>query len=409
VSRHPELYHWTDTLASRFPRLPKAYARGLALWTLGMVLARCCGLDGVALALARRLGRRENTLRQRLKEFYQEAGAKAGAKRGRRRADLAVAECFAPLLAWVLAGWTCRRLVLALDPTTLGDRLHVLCASVVYRGCAIPVAWKALAGNAKGAWHPHWCDLLARLRQALGDDWQVLVLTDRGLESPRLFQAITALGWHPLMRVKAGGKFRPDGWHRFYRLGDFAPRPGARFAAAGAAYKTSDTPLPGCTLLACWEEGQQEPWLLLTDLPPRAAHPCWYAYRAWVEQGFKVLKRAGWQWQHTRMEEPGRVERRWLTLAVGTLWLVAVGGAAELDESVAVETVGRLPEAAPHPKRRPGRRHRLFAVGVAALLGAWLDGRGPPRWRLEPETWPEPWHDIPTLTEEQFCSDKTYP
>jgi hypothetical protein len=30
-----------------------------------------------------------------------------------------------------------------------------------------------------------------------------LVLTDRGLESPTLFRAITALGWHPLMRVPA--------------------------------------------------------------------------------------------------------------------------------------------------------------------------------------------------------------
>src|SRR4051812_30608111 len=147
MSRHPELYHWQATLTSRFPKLPKVYVALLALWSLGMILARRCGLSSVALFLARLLGRKENSLRQRLREFYQEKQAKAGAKRGRKRQDFAVADCFAPLLGWVLSHWTCRRLVLALDPTNLADRLHVLCVSVVYRGLALPVAWKVLAAG----------------------------------------------------------------------------------------------------------------------------------------------------------------------------------------------------------------------------------------------------------------------
>ena len=43
------------------------------------------------------------------------------------------------------------------------------------------------------------------LHQALGEGWQVLVLSDRGLESKELLEAITTLGWHPLLRVKKGG------------------------------------------------------------------------------------------------------------------------------------------------------------------------------------------------------------
>src|SRR5262249_9171095 len=74
--------------------------------------------------------------------------------------------------------------------------------------------------------------------------------------------------------------------------------------------KTSAHPLE-CLLLACWEAGHDEPWLLLTDLAACAANPCWYAYRAWIEQGFKVAKSGGWQWQATRMTDPGRVERPW--------------------------------------------------------------------------------------------------
>ena len=83
-----------------------------------------------------------------------------------------------------------------MDPTTLGDRLHVLCVSVVYRGLAIPVAWKILPGQRPEAWHPHWCALLDCARRGVGTGWEVLVLTDRGLESPRLFELIVAHGWH---------------------------------------------------------------------------------------------------------------------------------------------------------------------------------------------------------------------
>ena len=60
------------------------------------------------------------------------------------------------------------------------------------------------------------------------------------------------------------------------------------------------------TLLACWEAGYKDPWLILTDLPPEASTACWYGLRAWIEQGFKITKRAGWQWQRTHMTQPER-------------------------------------------------------------------------------------------------------
>ena len=60
--------------------------------------------------------------------------------------------CFAPLLRWVLAGWQGTQLALALDATTLGTRFVVLAISVVYRGCAIPVAWTILPADQHAAW-----------------------------------------------------------------------------------------------------------------------------------------------------------------------------------------------------------------------------------------------------------------
>jgi len=57
---------------------------------------------------------------------------------GKKRQEVCVETCFAPLLAWVLSGWTGTQLALALDATTLGSRFEVLAISVLYCGCAIP-------------------------------------------------------------------------------------------------------------------------------------------------------------------------------------------------------------------------------------------------------------------------------
>src|SRR5262249_37760252 len=188
-------------------------------------------------------------------------------------------------------------------------------------------AWLVQTATQRGSWNDVWKDLLGRLRQALGAGWTVLVLTDRGLESADLFRAIVALGWHPLMRVKAGGQFQPAGWHRGHRLLSFAAAAGRRWVGTGVAYPTGERLTS--TLLAWWQAGQQEAWLILTDLPPAAANPAWYAFRMWIEQGFKVVKSGCWQWQHTRMSDPERAARLWAVLAVATLWLVEIGGEGE--------------------------------------------------------------------------------
>src|SRR5438093_774443 len=46
----------------------------------------------------------------------------------------------------------------------------------------------------------------------------------------------------------------------------------------------------------------------------------WYGLRAWIEQGFKITKRAGWQWQRTQMTKPERAARLWLVSVFRRGW-----------------------------------------------------------------------------------------
>ena len=352
MSRPLQLTSWNAELKQRFPDLPACTVFVLALYSTGMILAKVSGLSAVALFLGQSLCWSYHALRKRLCEFYKEAPAKSGAKHGSKRTDFDVSTCFAPLLRWILSLWTGKHLALAIDVTNLGDRFHVLCVSVVIRGNAIPVAWKVLYGGVKDPWNPYWQTLLQHLKKAVPDDWTVVVLSDRGLESAWLFGVIVGLGWHPLMRVKKGGKFKPKGWRRFYGLNELVKRVGDSFYAEGRAYASEGM---SCTLLARYALGYDEPWFILTDLPPETADAVWYALRAWIEQGFKIIKGGGLDWEKTRMEDPARVERLWLVMAVATLWVVAVGAADEVREQAeeeAKEAARKLNETIEQGRKR---------------------------------------------------------
>jgi hypothetical protein len=166
-----------EAITSGLPVLAQAQAWVLAQWCFAMEETGGCGCTTLATFLSLALGCTFASTRQRLREWYYDANDKCGLN----RRELDVRLCFAPLTKWVLAHWPGTRVALALDATSLGDRLTILVVSVVYKGCAVPIAWKILLANKPHAWKPEWLALLDLVAPALPADWQVVVLTDRGL------------------------------------------------------------------------------------------------------------------------------------------------------------------------------------------------------------------------------------
>ena len=356
MTRPQPLDRWTDQVRMAFPQLSRPQATVLALYSFGMILAQRCGLNSVVTALVPVLGVGFHTLRSRLQEFYQPAAAKSG----RRRDQLDVTTCFAPLLAWILQGWQSTRLALALDATSLGDRFTVLSIGVVYRGQAIPVAWKVLHANVPHPWKPEWIALLRVFAGLVPPGWTVIVMTDRALYARWLYREIVALGWHPVMRITKLSKFRKAGSKKAVPVTALVPRVGCRWQGRGVAFPKKPERRLECTLMACWEEGYDEPWFLVTDLDPDQAEGLWYGMRSWIEGGYKLLKSGGWQWQATRMTDPDRVERLWLVLAVATRYVLAMGGEADEEEfadaTVPEPVVRPVPSATAAGRRRHRRR-----------------------------------------------------
>jgi hypothetical protein len=351
---------WTADVCAHFPQLSHPQAAVLAETSFALMTVGQWGLDTLSDFLAALYGQPETTVRSRIREWYCETAAKKGA----HRQELDVAACFAPLLHWVceFAGADAQRLVLALDASTVGDRITILCVSVLVGGGAIPVAWKLLTGNTSGAWKPHWQALFQAVAHAIPATWCVLVTADRGLYASWLFDAICANGWHPFLRINATGFMRPEGESEWRSLDTVVSRPGETWSGRCECFKT--TPL-SCTLIAAWEDGYGEPWLVVSDLPPDQAEAWWYGWRMKIERGFRDTKRGLFQWQRARVTAPERAERQWLILAVATLRLTAIGAHSSASS-------GDRPERSPRRRARaaPQRRLSLLRHGMVVTLAA---------------------------------------
>lgn len=319
MSHSEHLSSWEKDVASRFQDLSKPQAAVLALMSFGIVLARSCGLTTVSTMLAELRGGNADSVKQRLREWYLSKDRKCG----KQRREVDVSTLFAPLFRWILDLWEGNDLVIALDATALGDRFVVLAMSVMYRGSAIPVSWTVLEADAKGSWNLHWKRMLKTVAPAVPKSMNVIVMTDRGLWSRELYRAIRMAQWHPFMRIQRSGTWRPKGTRGFVPMSQLLPRPETCLYQQGTAFKTSSSRL-NCTLLACWDEQAEEPWLILTDIECEDAEAVWYTMRFWIEHSFRQLKRGVWKWHNTKMTDPERVERVLFPVALATLWTVAL-------------------------------------------------------------------------------------
>lgn len=356
----------------------------LALWSFGIVLNQACGLSKVAATLASHLQKKEGNLRQRLREWYRDQADKQGPK----RLDWQVQSSFAALLNWIVKLWPSEEhfLALAMDATSLKKVFVVLTISVVYRGCAIPIAWAVLPEGKPGSWKQPWLDLFQALQGIVPADWTVIVMADRGLYARWLFTAIQACGWHPFLRINQRGTYCLPGHAEFQPLSQLVPSMGSAWSGRVTCFGNNS--VVG-TVLAFWGAPYKDAWIILTDLPPQQARVYWYGMRSWIENFFKDLKRDAWQWQKTRMVNPTRAARFWLALAVATLWTVTTGG--HVDAHLPVCSLEALPPT--HIARRSKKRAaspRLlscFSRGLIQIHSDLMNSQSVILHRFIPEPW----------------------
>ncbi|MYC46728.1 MAG: hypothetical protein F4X45_00120 [Chloroflexi bacterium] len=346
---------------------------GLAMWVCGAILAGSACQNAVASALSAKGN--WNSLRQYIRQWLYD-----GSDRARPcRTELDVTLCFAPLLRWVLALWRSERLALAIDPTLKGDQTTAIVISVLYRSCAIPVAWRRWIHISSAT--PD----LNRLQLGSGTPGTCGECCCK--PGTRAGSVRWAPGSGPSCEAADGGKRLP--------AQRFVSQPDTAWIGQGTAFSTAKAKRH-CTLLVVWYAEQEEPWIILTDLAPDTVGPSWYALRFWIELGFKAIKSLGWKWDKTQRTDPERISRHWLVLSVATLLALAYGTRVEdaYDRNIDPGNL-RTPPKTPvpvhrNPWRRTGRTVSVIRHGMERLRRLLIQGRLWTQLWLLPEPWPEP-------------------
>jgi hypothetical protein len=304
---------WVREIGRIMPGLGAWQQRALALFSLGVASAKHCGTARVA-AVVPGAATVPSTTRRFERLLANE------------RLDVRAAR--AAVGAAVLEQGRGQTLWLALDEThqghtETGARLGMLAVRLCYRERAIPLAWVCYRPGAAEAPFPVLIGrLLDEVAALIPPNTHVVLMTDRGLSWPSLIDQCRKVGWSFLCRVQGATRFRDtDGVTGPIRAR--APRPGTRWQGRGRAFLKAGW--RAVTVVAVWRRGDDEPWLLVTDLAPAWVRCAQYRHRMDEELSFRDDKSAGFDWDASRVREPAHMDRLLLVLQLAACFVLAQG------------------------------------------------------------------------------------
>lgn len=302
-----QLYQWNQQVASDFPVLGKWQARGLAMFSAGVVLAERCTLSKVAEKLL--LLGKADSLERRLQRWL-----------ANPRLDMeAMSRCWIETVVRQMGN---EEWILLVDETNLSDHLSVMVVGVAYEGSCIPLVWRCYSPTA----YPSEgqvkliVTLVEQVVTCLPAHYRITLQADRGIgTSPDLIEIIEDLGIYFLFRVQGNTRFRQaDGQE--YALKDLA-QVGRVWSGSGQAFKKHGWLQAHVRVVQA--TGYHDMWCLVTNDPQ--LNGAEYAIRYWQEASFRDLKSDGWHWQRSRVWRPDHAQRLLFVLVLAYAWVLTHG------------------------------------------------------------------------------------
>jgi hypothetical protein len=236
-----------------------------------------------------------------------------------------VREWYAPVAGEVLQAMAAstREVRLIADGSRVGFGHQLLMLSLAFRRRAIPLAWtwvKCPKGHSSATKQ---LALLAYVRSLMPRGIPVLLVGDSEFGAMAVLEQLDAWQWRYVLRQRASHGVQLEGQTTWQTFGSLIQRPGqSRWVESALLTGRSAYPT---NLLAHWAIGEDEPWLLATNLPTQ--HDALQAYRRrmWIEEMFGDMKGHGFDLEMTHLHHFLRLSRLTLAVALLYVWLIAAG------------------------------------------------------------------------------------
>lgn len=195
--------------------------------------------------------------------------------------------------------------------------------SVAYRRRALPIAWtwiKASRGHSSAITQ---LALLGYVHRLIPHGSRVLLAGDSEFGAIPVLQQLEAWGWFYVLRQKASNQVKTKTGQAWQDFGQLVQRP-SQNVWCDEAELTRKYAHP-TNLLAYWQVGEAEPWLLATNLPHRRIALQAYGRRMWTEEMFGDLKGHGFDLESTHLQHISRLSRLTLAVVLLYVWVISIG------------------------------------------------------------------------------------
>jgi hypothetical protein len=231
--------------------------------------------------------------------------------------QIRVREWYEPVIQPILAAQANREYRLIVDASKVGPWHQLLLVSLAYRRRTIPLAWMWVPRKVGRSSAARQLSLLSYVRSLLPPDARVVLVGDQEFGAIVVLKQLDQWQWQYVFRQRKNQLFQADE-HAFWQtFGAVLQRPGQQAWFGQVAY-TYQFAYP-TNLLAYWQVGEREPWLLVTSLSKRSDALKAYRRRAWIEETFGDLKDNGFDLESSRLHTAMHLHR--LTLAVMLLYI----------------------------------------------------------------------------------------
>lgn len=236
-----------------------------------------------------------------------------------------VREWYEPIVRDLLASAaaTVGEIRLIADASQVGFQHQLLVISLAYRRRALPLVWTWLPTPKGHSSARTQLALLGYLYRLLPTGIPVLLVGDSEFGAIPVLRQVEQWGWYYVLRQKTNNQVQLSEQAPWRDFGSLVQRPGQSVWCAEVqltlkyAHPTN--------LLAHWQVGEAEPWLLATNLPTARLTLQVYARRMWVEEMFGDLKGHGFNLAKTHLQHVARLSRLTLAVVLLYVWLVSIG------------------------------------------------------------------------------------
>jgi Transposase DDE domain len=241
---------------------------------------------------------------------------------------------FLPSVDLLLTQLAIETLVVVMDGSVVGRGCLALMLHVVYKGRALPLAWRVRQspkGHCPEALHIAVVELMSTV---LPKGAKVVLLGDGEFDGPALQDTLSKGGWSYVCRTAMSTTATGDGTPcRLDALGACL-QPG-RLLALHKVYSTRETYGP-IMVLWWWAKGYQEPLYLVSNLATAEEACRLYHKRFRIETFFSDQKRRGFHLHQSHIADPQRLSRLFIAACLAYIWIVYLGPLCEEEGWTAI-------------------------------------------------------------------------